>query len=116
MQGKRTGKLTDEETYRLVYERNAVVREIAQMEGVLPQAIYLRLARERQRREAVGLSVHRRARGRKPALPKGFVVADDAGVALAGSARVAAANEIRRGLFDSLTDAIERLDAIEKAR
>ena len=86
MQGKRTGKLTDEETYRLVFERNAVVKELAALEGVQPQAIYLRLSRERARREQAGLPVHFRKRGPKAALPKGFVIADERGVAAAGRA------------------------------
>lgn len=129
MQGRRTGKLTDEETYRLVNERGAVVRELAEAEGVANQAIYMRLARERRRRAGLGLEVHHGKRGRKPALPKGFVVADEAGVALAGQALAEAgkrryhddvmrlkpvnargAQAMYDGIFDGLNEAIARLE------
>lgn len=113
MQGKRTGKLTDAETYRMVFERGKSPKELAEFEGIKKQGIYLRLSRERQRRLAAGLEVHHGKRGRKPAvaapaIPRGFLIVEpDATFARMDDGSI---RQVYEGIFDGLNEAIARLE------
>lgn len=105
MQGRRTGTLTDAETYRLVFEEGAVVREVAASEGVNRQGIYLRLSRERARRAAAGLPIHHGVRGRRRDGAKPGVQ-----VSMPPARQAAAAEAMYEGIFDGLNAAIARLE------
>lgn len=53
MRGKRTGQLTNEETWRAVKEEGIKPAAVAAFEGVSTAAIYMRISHEKRRRAAL---------------------------------------------------------------
>lgn len=64
MRGRRTGQLTDEETWRAVYEEGIKPAAVAAFEGISTQGVYMRLGAERKRRSAGEVDAAERTRDR----------------------------------------------------